>query len=299
MRTREEKIKADSRNSVINRRENSPGFSQLVLSVFHGADLLGRGFEEENFCVVRAGEIDLGFDVRKLRLLPGRFDGIIAGSPCQEYSLLNRNRRHAPQTICDCYGCQMMSEYARLVAEGKPLWFLHENVPTVPDLKIEGYTIQRFNLNARECGVQQNRLRSFQFGSADGRQLVLHRDESQTDFQRCVTPSEATKGKSRRRLTKFYELQGVNEDIQFPYFKRSEIYKVIGQGVPVPMARLNARAIRESATADFLSTSHKLCICGCGRIVTGWKKQANAACRKRMQMKRERALVNESGKITI
>jgi hypothetical protein len=40
----------------------------FVISLFHGIDIFGRGFECEGFCVVRAGEYELGFDVRDLHL---------------------------------------------------------------------------------------------------------------------------------------------------------------------------------------------------------------------------------------
>ena len=33
--------------------QRSPGHAELVLSLFPGVDLLGRGFEAEGFCVVR------------------------------------------------------------------------------------------------------------------------------------------------------------------------------------------------------------------------------------------------------
>ncbi len=256
--------------------------SQLVLSLFHGIDLFGRGFEKEGFCVVRAGEIDLGFDVRDLHLPPGRFDGIIAGTPCQDFSLANRTHR-----TYDGYGKEMLQNYCRLLTEAKPDWFCLENVPSCPDIHVSGYSIQRFDLNARQCGLKQNRLRHFQFGSRDGKTLILRRDESQKDFEPCVTSTEGTKKKIRRPFTKFLELQGIEDDFSFPYFKQSEKYKIVGQGVPVPMARMIAAAIRESTSANLLSSIHRVCICGCGRIVEGKAKAANATCRKRMQIRRD------------
>jgi site-specific DNA-cytosine methylase len=72
---------------------------QLVLSFFHGVDLLGRGFEEEGFCVVR-----------ELHVPRGKFDGMIAGSPCNDWSLANRTHRTYNGT-----GRQLLREFAPLL----------------------------------------------------------------------------------------------------------------------------------------------------------------------------------------
>lgn len=65
----------------------------LVLSLFPGAGLLDFGFTKAGFCVVRGPDILLGSDIRMLTLDEGRFDGIIAGPPCQDFS---RARRRPP-----------------------------------------------------------------------------------------------------------------------------------------------------------------------------------------------------------
>jgi DNA (cytosine-5)-methyltransferase 1 len=81
-------------------------------------------------------------------------------------------------------------------------------------------------------------------------------------------------------------------------------YKVVGNGVAVPMARLIAKSIRRQITPShhrFSPDNHNkcvspsennnravtLCICGCGRRITGRQKAANAACRKRLERKRK------------
>jgi len=58
----------------------------LVLSLFPGADLLGRAFEEVGFVVVRGPELMLGQDIRSWHSLPGKFDGVIGGPPCKAFS---------------------------------------------------------------------------------------------------------------------------------------------------------------------------------------------------------------------
>lgn len=141
--------------------------STLVLSLFPGIDLMGRGFEQEGYCVVRGPDLIFGGDVRAFHPPPGRFDGIIGGSPCQDFSAARR----CPPTG---YGVEMLHEFCRCVAEVRPDWFLLENVPGVPDVQVPGYVVQRFDLRADECGLPQRRLRHFQFGS-HGYQLVLRR----------------------------------------------------------------------------------------------------------------------------
>jgi DNA (cytosine-5)-methyltransferase 1 len=148
----------------------------LVLSLFPGIDLLGRGFEAEGFCIVRGPDILWGGDIRTFNPPSERFDGVIGGSPCQDFSKLRRN---APTGD----GIAMLNEFCRVVAEAQPYWFLLENVPTVPNITIPGYAIQRLDLRASECGAQQSRLRHFQFGSRDGRVLVPSRAVT------CVTTS--------------------------------------------------------------------------------------------------------------
>ncbi|HEX8639114.1 MAG TPA: DNA cytosine methyltransferase [Pyrinomonadaceae bacterium] len=252
------------------------------MSVFHGIDLFGRGFEREGFFVVRAGEIDLGFDVRDLHLPSGKFNGIIAGTPCQDFSLGNRTGR-----TFTGYGAEMLKEFERLVLEAQPDWFLLENVPTVPDIEIENYKIQRFDLNAKECGLKQNRLRHFQFGSLTGNILVIDRQPSQTEIEPCCMATEGTK-KNRRPWDKFCELQGLPRNFDLPLFKQSQKYKVVGNGVPVEMARIIARSIRES-TWRKQAGRITVCNCLCGRPIKGRQIYATAACRKRAQIKRDRA----------
>src|ERR1700728_3530742 len=100
---------------------------KLVLSIFPGIDLLGRAFEEEDFCLVRGPDLIFGGDIRRFRVPRGRFDGIIGGSPCQDFSVL---RRCEPTG----YGLQMLREFQSVVLAAQPDWFVIENVPSVPDI---------------------------------------------------------------------------------------------------------------------------------------------------------------------
>jgi DNA (cytosine-5)-methyltransferase 1 len=259
----------------------------LVLSLFPGIDLLGRGFEAEGFSVVRGPDLIWGQTIESFHAPAGRFDGIIAGSPCQDFSRLRR----APPTG---NGLRMLEEFARVVSGCRPEWFLLENVPTVPNISIEGYRVQRFDLSARECGMEQLRRRHFQFGSLAGRPLIIDRIE--TPHRAPLAPiCTATEGKqaNRRTFADFCELQGLPRDFELPGWPIAFKYRAVGNGVPVPMARVIARAIVTFSVTCTPAESPgrsqiRLCACDCGRVVGDRRTTAKAACRKRMQRKRDR-----------
>jgi len=244
---------------------------QLILSIFPGIDLLGRGFEAEGFAVVRGPDLLWGGDIRTFNVPAGRFDGVIGGSPCQDFSGANRNPTG--------YGLEMLNEFERVVCSARPAWFFLENVPRVPDVSIDGYSIQRLDLNARECGMRQVRLRHFQFGSLDGSVISPARSAPVGSRQRIALASEGAKV-DRRSWSDFCELQGLPRDFDLSMSVTAK-YKAVGNGVPVPMARVLARAI-----LNRLSSQSALCACGCGRLVQGRQVMALPACRKRMERRR-------------
>lgn len=128
-----------------------PAASQLVLSLFPGIDLLGRGFEHQGFCVVRGPDLIFGGEIKDFIAIPGRFDGIIGGPPCQDFS----HARRGPPTG---EGREMLNEFCRVVNQAKPTWWLLENVSSCPDVQIAGYSYQRVDLDARDVGMEQRRI---------------------------------------------------------------------------------------------------------------------------------------------
>lgn len=263
----------------------------LVLSVFTGAGLLDKGFQQAGFCVVSAGDILWGHDVRDFWPARHVFKGLIGGSPCQGFS---RGRIGAvPGDATELYSREMVKEFERVVAHAGPDWFLLENVPQVPDVSIEGYTVQRLNLNASELGIGQNRLRCFQFGSRDGIGIVIPRGQSASGVSRCCMASEAGKP-GARSWQDFCELQGLPRSFDLPGLSIALKYRLVGNGVPVQMARVVAISIKHRAvTADW-----RVCVCGCGRPVGDRQTMATAACRKRMQRRRDAAGVTHPGCVT-
>lgn len=249
--------------------------SQMVLSLFPGIDLFGRGFEQAGFCVVRGPDPLFGGDIRDFHAVAGRFDGVIGGPPCPDFS---RARRTPPTG----YGLEMIGEFERVVREARPLWWLMENVPAVPDLRIDGYSHQRIDLNAREVGLSQNRPRHFQFGHRGGYVLTVDRGPMLADWEPCCVASEANRD-GRRDWARFCELQGLSEPLNLDQLTLSARYRAVGNGVPVLMAFALARAVLGAVPAD----SVRLCGCGCGRPVAGKALLALPACRKRMQRRRD------------
>lgn len=249
----------------------------LILSLFPGIDLLGRGFELEGYCVVRGPDPAIGqSDVRDFNP-PPRFDGIIAGSPCQDFSRL---RRDPPSGE----GAAMLREFIRIVRGCGPKWWLLENVPTVPDVLIDGYSHQRIDLSANEFGLRQRRLRHFQFGSRLTGCLSIARGEAVPATEPCAVASEGEKA-LRRSWGDFCALQGLEPDFEIPYFTLSAKYRAVGNGVPIPMGRAMARAIKAFEYGKF---PDRVCACGCGREVEGKQRSATPACRKRLSRRSQR-----------
>lgn len=255
--------------------------SDLVLSVFHGADLLGRAFEQAGFCVVRACEWELGFDIRDFHCPANKFDGIVGGSPCQDFSVA---RRSPP--IFDGYGVEMLKEFERVVAECQPKWFLHENVSRCPDVNVNGYFVQRFYLNARDVGMAQNRRRRFQFGSLDGRLLQIPRvRQDGNEKARCCVASEKD-APDKRNFSEFCRLQGLPTDFSLPLLHIRKQYHVVGNGVPLPMGLAIAKAIADYSSIR-VGEGVALCKGECGQIVEGRKQYCSKTCAKRAERRRK------------
>jgi len=157
-----------------------------VLSLFAGAGGLDRGFENAGFEVVWANEYDkdiwetfeANFPKEKTKLdrrsivdissaeIPDDIDGIIGGPPCQSWSEFGSNRG-----ITDPRG-QLFFQYARVIEDKKPKFFLAENVSGILAARhrpaLEGiitrleqadYRVRYKLLNASGFGVPQDRER--------------------------------------------------------------------------------------------------------------------------------------------
>lgn len=246
----------------------------LVLSLFPGLDILGTGFAQAGFCVVRGPDIIWNQDIRTFCPPPNKFAGIVAGPPCQDFS----RARRAPPTG---YGLAMLAELARCVTAASPDWWLCENVPQVPTLTIPPYTTQRFTIAASQFGQQHIRNRCIQFGHLDGHTLRIPRPTERRPPTPLPTP---TSHDTRRNWPELLALMGLPTTWHIPGLSRTDVTRLIANAVTVPVAAALARAVRDRHTPSL----ERFCICGCGRGLRGPSRQqsATAACRKRMERSR-------------
>lgn len=145
-----------------------PALRGVVLSIFPGIDLLGRAFEEKGLCVVRGPDVIWGGDVRAFHPPAGVFWGVIGGPPCQRWTRLqfiNPNAGKGMEWV--------VNEYARVVEEARPAWFLMEEVPYAPMPLVQGYHVHDVLLKDEQVGGEQPRERRFTFGTPDGRMLYV------------------------------------------------------------------------------------------------------------------------------
>jgi len=214
----------------------------LVLSIFPGIDLLGRAFEEEGYCVVRGPDLLWGGDIKTFHPPAGRFQGVIGGPPCvgeSQWSYLNTNR-----------GYSLWSEAMRVIDESKPEWWVLEAV-----IKHDApYVIK---LSPRYLGEKQRRVRYFHsnLNLESYIEISLFDNPVKED---CVLATEYSKG-HRMKTGAYYdgyhpsrpwktlcELQGLPEDFDLLPFTKEWKGKVLGNGVPLPMGRAIAKAVRKA-----------------------------------------------------
>jgi DNA (cytosine-5)-methyltransferase 1 len=225
----------------------------LVLSLFPGIGMLDMAFEAEGFCVVRGPDLLWGGDVHRFHPPTGRFDGVIGGPPCQAFSALNN--------ISKAHRVNLIPEFERVVHEAQPAWFLMENVRAAPLPRVDGYFLHFQLFNNRWTGASQNRLRRLSFGARERTRLHLptaaledvqwkaavtsaHGGERRTHFNR------STGGKIQRyTVEQALEAQGLPAD----FFQRFHVrgcltreaqLRVIANGVPLPMGRAIAHAVK-------------------------------------------------------
>ena len=271
----------------------------LVLSLFSGVGLLDQAFREKGFCVVSAGDLITGQDIREFKGIKGKFDGGIGGSPCPDFSGLKRNK--------GTYSLEMVYEYLRVMAECEPNWFLHENVKGVPTLSdlidapesplsqenraiLKTYEYQRIDVN-QGWYSDTSRLRHIQFASKDGIYLDIPRGNMDGVKNPCALASDD------RSFKELCYLQGLSDTYDLPDFNMAGKKRAVGNGVPLILGRVLADAVKIATGGSHLNKldpshlydqeqSQKLrCPCGCKRVLIGRRKTASTACRKRLQRK--------------
>ena len=239
----------------------------LVLSLFPGAGLLDMAFEQEGFCIVRGPDLLWGGDIKTFHPPAGVFEGVIGGPPCQAFSQatnVDPNGRASHQNL--------IPEFERCIIESRPRWFLMENVKQAPVPAVEGYITQNILLNNRWLGASQNRLRRFTFGACSGITITVTVETSaleHIDWEPAVTgsaggarrnpiPSRARISESanlarRRSVGERLTLMGLKADYNLAFLTRTAAIKAIGNGVPLPMGRAVAKAVKRAMYPEMVA----------------------------------------------
>jgi len=243
----------------------------LVLSLFPGIGLLDMAFEEEGFCVVRGPDLLWGGDIHRFHPPAGKFDGVIGGPPCQAFSRL----RHIVEAKGQTPKPNLIPEFERVIGEAEPAWFLMENVQDAPEPVVRGFRARSTMVRDVWVGGKTSRLRRFTFGTPYGwvldvETLALHPTEpertvvatsskegalakSQGELRtgisaRLKRQAAALPGQTpRRSFEKCCELQGLPRDfLADAPFTSAGKYQAVGNGVPLPMGRAVAKAVKKA-----------------------------------------------------
>lgn len=248
--------------------------SGLVLSLFPGIGLLDMAFEEEGFCVVRGPDLLWGGDIRRFNPPSGRFDGIIGGPPCQMFSQM----RHIQPLAGKKHG-NMIPEFERVVSETAPIWFIMENVKDAPLPVVPGYSVHPQLVKDVWVGGQTMRLRRISFGTRGGKRLqietlALHTMNPEVSAlagggNRAVPVRLGGGGKPKRYGTSGQNTalgrggnvvegfkqklaqQGLPADFlaEAPFTATGKS-KAVGNGVPLPMGRAIAKAVKRALSSE-------------------------------------------------
>lgn len=221
----------------------------LVLSLFPGIGLLDMAFETEGFTVVRGPDLLWGGDVRRFHPPAGRFDGVIGGPPCRAFTdlaLFSKSWKKPPENL--------IPEFCRVVSEAAPAWFLMENVPKAPLPEIDGYSTCNHLVSDVQCGGATRRIRRFTFGSRNPLVPRLHVEVLALHSPNPEAPATSGHGSHQlgrvipyRNVTELTRLQGLPADfLAGAPFTHDGKRRVLANGVPLPMGRAVARAVREA-----------------------------------------------------
>lgn len=236
----------------------------LILSLFPGIGLLDMAFEQEGFCVVRGPDLLWGGDIHAFHPPARRFDGVIGGPPCQAFSRL----RHIVEANGYKTAPNLIPEFERVVREAQPAWFLMENVPDAPEPELSNYFTASQMVRDVWVGGTTNRLRRFTFGRGfdphgwrfEVETLALHRPDPEPSAlasgggRRFVPIKIGGSGKPKgkiewvpRTFEEHCRVQGLPADfLKNSPFTRAGKDRVVGNGVPLPMGRAVARAVKKA-----------------------------------------------------
>lgn len=257
----------------------------LILSLFPGIGLLDMAFEEEGFCVVRGPDVLWGGDVRTFHPPAQVFDGVIGGPPCQEFSRLaimvryNGHQTTFGNLIPEFERCVVEAHPRWFLMENVK----DAPSPEVAGYSIDQLVVNNRWFADGELGAEQNRKRRLSFGTHDGRSLVwdvalfehtgIAAGDTSSDGSGVMRgrrkgfavtgrhagrvswmPSSVTAGHGGENSKQYVysledacELQGLPRDFteHMPFRKDAKL-KAVANGVPLPMGRAIARAVKRA-----------------------------------------------------
>ena len=143
-------------------RDNTPRVTDVSPITFPGMGLPTPLNSKASYCQNVRPDLLWGGDIRNFHPPANRFDGIIGGLPCQDFSRARRN------ILPTGNGEAMLLEYARSGHTSPAPMVAARKRRAHTKRERTGYITHRIDLNALECGSNQNRLRHFQFGSLNG-----------------------------------------------------------------------------------------------------------------------------------
>lgn len=244
----------------------------LVLSLFPGIGLLDMAFEKAGFCVVRGPDVLWGGDIRRFHPPAWRFDGVIGGPPCQAFSRLRHLVEYNGYAVAE----NLIPEYERVIGEAMPVWFVMENVPDAPLPSVLTYSVHAQLLRDVWVGGETPRLRRISFGTHERltrlhvEALALHKPDPgpaalASGSARPVPVKIEGSGKAKRssaanlgytskaQLARACVAQGLPADfLDDSPFTVDGKCKVVGNGVPLPMGRAIARAVRRAMYPEWV-----------------------------------------------
>lgn len=255
----------------------------LVLSLFPGLGLLDMAFEQEGFCVVRGPDLLWGGDIRRFSPPAGVFGLVIGGPPCQAFSRLrylnpNAGTRHG-NLIPEFERVVREARPRAFLMENVP----EAPEPEVPGYVVRSLVLNNRWMDTGDgIGAEQHRVRRFSFGTEEGLPLRVEVAVFEspslalaaTSNQREVPVKVGESGKVKRTyrpptvlsghgavqpepgehrspaartLAQMCRLQGLPEDFldESPFTVHGK-RQVVGNGVPLPMGRAIARAVRRA-----------------------------------------------------
>lgn len=214
-----------------------------VLSVYPGLDLLGREFERSGYVIFRGPDLLWGGDSRDFHVLPGIFEGVIGGPPCQWNSQLAK--------LGNVRAEDLTHDFLRIVDEAQPKWAVMENVRGLLSSGIMPTDWSAIKLRDWDCGGMTFRTRIFWI-CPPTLILVPAKRPGKPEYSVLAfswkghdSVNKKMRLQSNLTIKKAAELQGYPELVKAlePLGRRYAI-SLLGNGVPKSMGKYIAEAIK-------------------------------------------------------